>query len=866
MSTTRWDNRIKDVVHAALSRPSEERRSFVADACAGDAELFDAVSSLVDAADYSMDFLESGAHTMIGDALPEESAREDRPDVSGRRLGAYRLLRRIGAGGMGDVYLAERADKEYDKQVAVKIVPRGSVVPSAFDRFKRERQMLATLEHPYIARLFDGGASDEGEPYLVMEYVEGASIISYCRRHRLSIRQRLELMLDVCSAVQHAHESLIIHRDLKPGNILVTNAGVPKLLDFGIADVVREQAAAIDTPNGEAGMRLATPRYASPEQIKGQRVGVQTDVYSLGVVLYELLTGRFPYEADNEDEIALRDAIVSRPPTPPSQIAHFSAQHDSEVVHRTAVGEDGMRREWQRQLCGDIDAILLKALAKTPADRYNSVEQFAEDIRRHLTRRPVRARKPTYRYVASRFLARNRIAALATASVIIALIVGVVGTVTQARKASQQRDAAIASQSEAEEAGRRLAEEADRARRLLTLMREMLSSADPQNDELGRNVCERLERFARRIEVDLAEQPVMWAAILDTIGNIFAGLGHYREAGEYLQTALALRRQLKDVAPIEVAESLVSLASCMRNTNQYEDAERLYREALEIRRSEHGDDHLDVAATMMYLAMVLERRANYIDAESLYRRALDLARGLVGDDHRITARCLNGLANLYVSLGEFDEAEKIYRRNLETHERIYESNHPFTLTARSNLAELLIRRGEFAEAEGLGRELLDLRIQIYGVEHPDVAATLHTIGCAQARQQRLEPAETHLRRALEMRRRLLGDMHTEVAETLQSLASVLAAAGHAQESGKCLRECLMIRILVLGREHPDVAWVMSDYAERLALQGRFNDAAKLYSEAMCICEAKLPSEHWLTQQISKRQKVLTDHLSQVIEH
>ena len=859
MSSTRWDNRIKDVVHAAMARPSEERQSFVADACADDVELFDAVSSLVEAVDHSVDFLESGAHTMMGDTLPEEPTKEHGPDASGRRLGAYRLLRRIGAGGMGDVYLAERADEEYDKQVAVKIVPRGSLVPLAFDRFKRERQMLATLEHPHIARLLDGGASDEGEPYLVMEYVEGISIVSYGRRHHLSIRQRLELMLDVSSAVQHAHESLIIHRDLKPGNILVTKTGVPKLLDFGIADVVREQAAPADAPR-EAGMRLATPRYASPEQIEGRRVGVQTDVYSLGVILYELLTGRLPYDVDKEDGIALRGAIISRPPTLPSRVADFSALHDSGVARPTTDRKDTIDHKWRRQLRGDIDAILLKALAKTTVERYNSVEQFAEDIRRHLTRWPVHARKPTYRYVATRFLARNRIIALATASVILALIIGIVGTVTQARNASHQRDAAIASQEDAEKAGRQLAEEADRARRLVALMREMLSSADPQNDELGRNVCERLERFAQRIDADLAEQPIMRAAILDTIGNIFAGLGRYREAGEYLQTALALRRKLTDIAPTEVAESLVSLASCMRNTNKYEDAERLYREALVLRRSELGDDHLDVATTMMYLAMVLERRADYDRAEHLYRRALDLARRLVGDNHRITTRCLNGLANLHVSLGEFDKAERIYRRNLETNERLYESNHPFTLTARSNLAELLIRRGEFAEAEALSRELLDSRIQIFGAEHPDVAATLHTIGCALAGRQRLDSAKTHLRRALEMRRRLLGDMHTEVAETLQSLASVLAATEHKQESGKYLRECLMIRIRVLGRAHPDVAWVMSDYAERLASQGRHNDAAKLFFDAMRICEAKLPREHWLTQQISRRQKDLTDHL------
>ena len=404
MDPARW-SQVKQIFQSALDLPRGDRSAYIRSECGGDLELLQALEALLASEEISENFLEEPAVDYVGEL----------PDVNiGRKIGPYQIVREIGVGGMGAVYLAERTD-EFRQQVALKLMALGTDSRMVVSRFRHERQILAGLEHPNIARLLDGGATSDGRPYFVMEYVEGEPIDTYCARVKLNVARRLRLFQQVCSAVQHAHQNLIVHRDIKPGNILVSQDGTPKLLDFGIAKLVGDDPAPENTAMTEAGMRLMTPEYASPEQVRGLPITTATDIYSLGVVLFELLAGRMPYQFETRSPAEVEHVICQTNPTPPSRIAN------------------------SKRLAGDLDTIVLKALEKDPRRRYASVEQFSDDIRRHLEGIPILARAPTLRYRTAKFVRRNRTAVAAGILVFLSLTGGLIATTWEAHVARQQR-------------------------------------------------------------------------------------------------------------------------------------------------------------------------------------------------------------------------------------------------------------------------------------------------------------------------------------------------------------------------------------------------------------------------------------------
>jgi serine/threonine protein kinase len=443
MHPERW-RLIEELFHAAVELPPNERGDFLASACGGDVSLRAEIEKLIDGDDRAGSFIETPpALDKTTIALPEPDAES----ITGLRLGAYEVTREIGRGGMGTVYLAARADEEFRKRVAIKLVTAGFDHESIIQRFRNERQILAGLDHPNIARLLDGGTTESGAPYFVMEYIEGQTIRDYCDSHRLSTIERLKLFRTVCSAVHFAHQNLIVHRDIKPANILVTADGTPKLLDFGVAKLLSPIAQATDIT--EVTSRMMTPEYASPEQARGETITTASDVYSLGVLLYELLTGHRPYRVDSRSLIEIIEAICEQEPAKPSTV--IGRTETSPGAGRTEVtltpeavsdARDSEPHRLRRELEGDLDNIVLKAMRKEPQRRYASVEQFSEDIKRYFKGLPVIARRDTLSYRTSKFIARHKAGVAAAALLIIALLGGAVTTLWQAHVARQERDKA----------------------------------------------------------------------------------------------------------------------------------------------------------------------------------------------------------------------------------------------------------------------------------------------------------------------------------------------------------------------------------------------------------------------------------------
>jgi tRNA A-37 threonylcarbamoyl transferase component Bud32 len=443
MSPEQW-TRLKDLFRVAIECDPAKRAAYLDEACADDTALRAEIESLLASHDHAENFIESPAFADAVKALTESPAET----VAGRRVGSYRLIREIGRGGMGTVYLAERADEQYEKLVAIKVVRRGMDSEEILRRFYNERQILASLDHPNIARLIDGGTTEDGLPFLVMEYVEGVPVMDYCDQRRLTINERLRLFRTVCAAVQHAHQNLVVHRDLKPSNVLVTPDGTPKLLDFGIAKVLSPELSTLTTEQTRTDLRILTPDYASPEQARGERLTTTSDVYSLGVVLYELLTGYRPYRSLNAPPHELARLICEQDPAKPSttitnvevvpHVGDAGAQAAS-TSESVSLARDTQPDKLRRQLSGDLDNIILMALRKEPSRRYATVGQFSDDIGRHLDGLPVAARKDTFKYRAAKFVRRNRLGVAAACVVALSLLGGMLTTVWQARAARREK-------------------------------------------------------------------------------------------------------------------------------------------------------------------------------------------------------------------------------------------------------------------------------------------------------------------------------------------------------------------------------------------------------------------------------------------
>ena len=810
MKSERW-RRLDALVGAALERSAGERADFLERACADDESLRLEAESLLAVDGEAEGFLEAGALAAA---------------AVGERIGPYRVEREIGAGGMGVVYLAERADDAYRGRVAIKLLQMGTLgagaVPDLVRRFHSERQILASLDHPSIARLLDGGATADGRPYLVMEHIDGLPVDAYCDAHRLSVRRRLELFREVCGAVHYAHQNLVVHRDLKPSNILITAAGTPRLLDFGIAKLLDPGRFAIVAEATTAGLRPMTPHYASPEQVRGDAITTASDVYSLGVLLYQLLTGRLPFRVVGLAPAELARLLSETEPPRPSSVVQDAAEDGAgddaaspeEVSSRRGTGPVQLRR----QLAGDLDHIVTKALRADPVERYGSVEQLSEDLQRHLEGLPVLARQDALGYQVKSFLRRYRWA-VAVVCLILALVVGFAAAMAgQAAKTARQRDLA-------EQERDRARQERERAEQVSDFMVGLFRESDPwaaSGDQV--TVRQLLERGADKIERELEGQPEVRASLQDAIGTVYRELALFDESSRLLESALATREASLGAAHPDVAESLVNLALVYRRQGRYDAAERLLQRALEIR--EHALGARDgVAEVLRYLSELYRDQGRFAQAEETGRRALGIFRRVLGPEHHEVAATLNSLAGAAARQGRLEEAQRLLEETLAISEKALSGMA--TAAVLYNLADLRLQLGAPADAGPYFERALATFSELIGGPHPNIATVHLGLASVAELEERWSAEEQHLRQALAIYEETVGADHDLAAVCRYRLGLLELRRERLTAAEPLLESALAIRERALGPEHPLIAESLLALADLRRRQQRPARAASL---------------------------------------
>jgi serine/threonine protein kinase/Tfp pilus assembly protein PilF len=747
----------------------------------------------------------------------------------GQSIGPYKLIERIGEGGYGVVYRAEQ-EKPIHRFVALKIIKLGMDTKQVIARFEAERQVLALMDHPNIAKVFEAGSTEVGRPFFVMELVEGVKITDYCNKFNLTTRERLALFVLVCRAVQHAHQKGIIHRDLKPSNILVAvqdQKPVPKVIDFGIAKATGQRLTdqTLFTAMGEF---IGTPAYMSPEQagLGEMDLDTRSDIYALGVLLYELLTGHTPFErADlvkaglDEMRRVIRD---HEPPKPSTKLGTLTAADLTAVArhHRTEAPRllHGVR--------GDLDWIAMKCLEKDRARRYETASGLALDVERHLNHEPVTAAAPGNLYRLRKFVRRHRVGLAMTSALALLLIAGVVASTWQAVRATKAEHAQALLRRQAEAAEKASQTEASKSRQVAKFLTDMLEGVGP-SVALGRDtkmLHDILDKTARRVGKDLKDQPEVEAELLNTVGNTYEELGDNRKADDMIRQALALRKAVFGPEHPRVADSLSDLAAVLQDEDQLSEAEAMFRQALDMRRKLLGNEHRDVATSLSNLGVVLFKEGKLPEAEQAHRQALALRTKLFGDEHADVATSLHNLGNVLLMEGRNSEAETIFRQVVAMRKKLLGDEHPLLATTLGNLGTALWYENKFSEAETVYRETLAMQRKLMGDEHPDVATSLHNLACVLQSQGKFPEAELVCKQALEMRSKLLGADHSLFASTLSALASIYQGQGRFSQAETAQRHALTIQRKRLGPEHPDIAVSLNNLGDILRDEGRYAEA------------------------------------------
>jgi serine/threonine-protein kinase len=822
MDPSAW-NRIQALFHQALDLPADERLAWLEAHAAGEPELLREVRELLAADGRGAPLLDRGLAEVSNEVLGDGAAELPR-----HRFGPYRIRRVLGEGGMGVVYLAEREDLE--SFAAVKILRDATLSPSRRERFASEQRALARLNHPSIARLYDAGALPDGTPWIVMEYVDGMPLAAYCAARVRTVAGRLELFRAVCEAVQHAHQHAIIHRDLKPSNILVTHEGRVKLLDFGIA----KQLEGLDLPADQTrtGLRLMTPAYAAPEQLSGEQVGTHTDIYSLGVILYELLTGRLPFDFTNRSPAEIA-TLLEREPEPPSAVA------------RQPVGPLVTAASWS-----DLDVLCLTAMHKDPARRYRTVDALIGDLDRFRRGEPLAARPDTLGYRLAKFTRRNaRAVTVAAAGVV--LVIGLVAFYTI--RLASARTAALA--------------EAARTQRIQGFMLDLFQGGDESvGPAESLRVVTLLDRGVEEAR-SLDGEPRAQADLYHTLGGIYQKLGEFGRADSLFQLALDRRRALLGDNHPDVATSLVGLALLRVDQARLPEAERLAQDGLALTRQVLPGTHLAVARATKALGRVRTEQGDYPEAielleeavalyaapghppadllsslhelanahfyhgshavaDSINRRALAMSRELYGERDPRVAEELNNLGSIQQELGYYPEAERYYREALEITRGFYGDEHHLTATNLTMLGRTLVFQNRYAEAESLLTSALAVQERVFGPLHQRVASTVGELAGIAYMQDRPDDAEPRYRRVIDIYRVVYGERHQVMGTAIANLAGVYVDRKQYREAERLYRQALGIYQGALAPDHVNLGIIRLKLGRSLLRQGRFAEAER----------------------------------------
>ena len=760
----------------------------------------------------------------------ESTKTMDSGEAAGTVIGRYRLLQKIGEGGMGEVWLAEQSEP-VRRRVALKLVKAGMNTRDVLARFESERQALALMDHPAIAKVFDAGSTPQGVPYFVMEYVAGVHITVYCDNHKLSTRERLELFIHVCEGVQHAHQKAIIHRDLKPSNILVAEVdgrAAPRIIDFGVAKALTQRLTA-DTMFTRVGALVGTPEYMSPEQANasGEDIDTRTDVYSLGILLYELLAGVPPIDLRKiAFEEFLRRLREEEPPKPSTRIRTQDPATSSEVARKRRTEPMALAK----QMRGDLDSIALKALEKGRSRRYGSPSDLAADIGRYLRNEPVLAVPPSAAYRARKFARRYRAALVTAAAFLLVLILAAGISFRQSIRAN--REAAVA-QAVNDFLQNDLLAQASAAN-------QSRPGAKPDPDLKVRTV---LDRAAQRITGKFDRQPEVEAAVRDTIGQTYIDLGLYPEARKQLDRALELYRRVLGAKNPKTLQTIRRIGRTAELQGKYPEAEALYSQALEAQRLVLGSEHPDTLASMSGLANVHRLQGKYGQAETLLSQILEIRRRLLGPEHPDTLVSINNLANAYNAQSKFAQAETLYRQVLEIWRRASGPEDPRTLGATYNLAVVYLLQGKYGQAEALGSQVLEIRRRVLGSGHPDTLYSMGVLGNAFLDQGKYAQAEALYSETLEIQSRVLGSEHPNTLMSMNNLADVYAAEGKYAQAEALLSKNLEVKLRVLGPEHPGTLGALADAAAVYEQEGKYALAETHATQALAGRRHLLGSEH-----------------------
>jgi serine/threonine-protein kinase len=837
-------SRASALLDELLELPPEARSERLTAVCGDDGVLRRLLEDLLRAHERPGGPLDESALGRAGALLLDTDQEDGTPPPT---AGPWTLGRELGRGGMGVVYWAERAEAGFRQTAALKLIKRGLDSDEVVARFLRERAILARLEHPRIARLIDGGLASDGRPYFVMEYVEGLPITAWCDRRRASIEERLRLFLHVCEAVQHAHRNLVVHRDLKPSNVLVTPTGDVKLLDFGIARLL----AAEPDDRSVTGhpIRPLTPDYAAPEQFTGEPATTAADVYSLGVVLHELLGGRLPRRGE-----------------PPSRAVAPGSAGDRETIARDRSTTPARLR---RRLQGDLDTIVLAALRQEPERRYPTAEALAREVERHLQGLPVSVRGDSLAYRAGRFVARHRLGVAAAVVVLVSLLAGLAATLVQSRAVRR---------------------EARKAAAIRTFLVDLFRVSDPSRSR-GETVTARelLDAGARRVEAELGGEAELQAELTTTLADVYlklgihdqaralaakaleaarrahgprhaavatalriqgmalAGQGDAAGAEPILQEALAIRRALAGDDP-ELAEDLDSAAIVLRSRGRLDDAEAAVRESLAVRRRVLGDGHPEVATSLNNLAVMLREKGRLEEAESVHREVLAVRRRALGDDHPDVAVTLENLAALLRARGRLEEAEAAAREALALDRKLYGDDNPNTVRAMNNLAAIVQGLARYGEAESLNRAVLEFWRKSQGDDHPNALVTLNNLAAILRERGEDAEAERLLRLLVKRWPEVVGDKHPAGAISRVHLATLLRERGDRAEAERLYGEALQVTRALRGDDHADVAAVRHHLGLLALAQGSLDRARDELAEALRVREKALGLGHGLTSQ------------------
>ncbi len=738
------------------------------------------------------------------------------PDSAGevRVIGHYRLLQKIGEGGMGEVWEAEQTEP-VRRRVALKLIKRGMDSAQVIARFETERQALALMDHPAIAKVFDAGTTEHGRPFFVMEHVRGVTISEYCDRHRMTVRQRLELFIQVCEGIQHAHQKAIIHRDVKPSNILVGEQDgrpAPKIIDFGVAKATAHRLTE-QTLFTELGQLIGTPEYMSPEQaeLTGEDIDIRTDVYSLGMVLYQLLVGALPFdpkELRSAGLVELQRRIREEEPFKPStRLTRMGNASTRSAEHRRTTVPALVRN-----LQGDLDWIVMKALDKDRGRRYETAHDFAMDIERYLCDQAVSARPPSAAYRAGKFVRRHRAGVAALSIVLLALLVAVIVTTSSLVRATKAEELARA--------------EADRATAVTSFLEATLSSADPAQDGRDVRVVEVIDRASQQVASRFENQPETEISVRETLAKTFLALGQFASAAEQFEIVHRIRTELLGPEDASTLRAAINVAAAAWYLGDSARAEELTRQTLRVATDSLGPDHELALEATTNLAVFLDSQGKYGDAEPLHRVVLESARAHYGDDHEITRTAANNLAICLKNMGELTEAEELYREVLAGRTRVAGGEHPETLNVKHNLAMLLTAQGKSSEAVKLHRETLETKLRVFGPEHPHVLSSMNGLGMALTADGEFDEAVAIYEELVALANSQYSSTHRKSLLFRSHYGSCLLKMGRTSEAEEVLTQTYLGLSDALGPSHDSTIEVAELLVELYEAQGQAEKSAE----------------------------------------